>query len=143
MFVNEDTEFDDDDDFEEDNSGRSFFMETLKPFSHIQSTGPSISSSVPVIVPPDEHNKSLMHGDTEGENFSSFLIHCISSHPSFRSDQKSNGDAKSFMESETPFPLLETAAIPFAYIWFKQFLEFLFLSSLSFSQLLVGLVVVI
>ena len=29
MFVNEDTEFDDDDDFEEDNSGRSFFMETL------------------------------------------------------------------------------------------------------------------
>ena len=52
MFVNEDTEFDDDDDFEEDNGGWSFFMETLKSSSHIQLAGPSISSSIPVIVPP-------------------------------------------------------------------------------------------
>ena len=76
-FVKDETEFDDDDDFEEDNGGRSFFTETLKPSSHIQSAGPSICSSVPLIVPPDEHSKSLMDGDTEGENFSSFFIHCI------------------------------------------------------------------
>ena len=73
MFVNEETEFDGDDDFEEDNGGRSIFMEILKSSSHIQLDGPSISSSVPVIVPQDEHSKSLTNGDTEGEN-SSFLI---------------------------------------------------------------------
>ena len=70
MFVNE-TEFDD----EEDNGGRSFFMETLKSSSHIQLAGPSISSSVPVIVPPDEHSKSLTDGDTEGENSSYTVSH--------------------------------------------------------------------
>ena len=75
MFVNEDTEFDDDDDFEEDNGGRSFFIETLRLSSHMQSASPSLSSSVPLIVPPDEHSKSLTDGDTEGENSSSFLIH--------------------------------------------------------------------
>ena len=58
-FVKDETKFDDDYDFEEDNGGRSFFMETLKSSSHIQLAGPSISSSVPVIVPPDEHSKSL------------------------------------------------------------------------------------
>ena len=52
MFVNEETEFDGNDDFEADNGDRSFFMETLKSSSHIQLAGPSISSSIPVIVPP-------------------------------------------------------------------------------------------
>ena len=77
LFVNDETEFDNDDDFEEDNGGRSFFIKTLKPSSHIQSAGPSISSSDPVIVPPDEPSKSLTDGDMEGENSSSFFIHCI------------------------------------------------------------------
>ena len=85
--MKDETEFDDDYDFEEDNGGGSFFMETLKSSSHIQLAGPSISSSVPVIVLPDEHSKSLTDGDTEGENSSSFLIHCISSHPSFHSEK--------------------------------------------------------
>ena len=107
--MKDETEFDDDYDFEEDNGGGSFFMETLKSSSHIQLAGPSISSSVPVIVLPDEHSKSLTDGDKEGVT-SSFLIDCISSHPSFCSDQKPNGDAKSFLESETPSSLLETTA---------------------------------
>ena len=75
--MKDETKFDDDYDFEEDNGGGSFFMETLKSSSHIQLAGPSISSSVPVIVLPDEHSKSLTDGDTEGENSSSFLIDCI------------------------------------------------------------------
>ena len=112
LFVNDETEFDNDDDFEEDNGGRSFFTETLKASSQIQPAAPSISSSDPVIVPPDEHSESLTchYVDTEGEVSSSFLIHCISSHPSFHSEQKQqpqlpNGDAMSSPESKTPSPL--------------------------------------
>ena len=112
VFVNEEAEFDDDDDLEEDNGGRSFFTETLKASSQIQPAAPSISSSDPVIVPPDEHSESLTcrYVDTEGEVSSSFLIHCISSHPSFHSEQKQqpqlpNGDAMSSPESKTPSPL--------------------------------------
>ena len=132
MFVNEETEFDGDDDFDKDNGGRSFFMETLKSSSHIQLAGPSISSSVPVIDPPDEHSKSFTDGDTEGENSCSFLIHCISSHPSFRSDQKPNGDAKFFLESETPSLLLETTAISFRIYLVQTILGF-FISPSSLS----------
>jgi protein phosphatase 2C family protein 2/3 len=85
MFGDDESEFDDDDDFE-DNGGRSFFTESLG-LGRAPSPDPTkklkdqLTEYERGII--DDHSKSLNDAgtdDTEGENSISFLlIHCISS----------------------------------------------------------------
>ena len=75
MFVNDEAEFDDDDDFEEDNGGRSFFSETLG-LGRAPSPDPTkklkdqLTEYEKGIL--DEHSNTLKDtgtdGDTEGDN---------------------------------------------------------------------------
>ena len=118
MFVNDDTDYDDDD-FEEDNGGRSFFSETLG-LGRAQSP----DSTKKLKDQLTEYERGLKDsgtdGDTEGESslilvnplylLTFFLFFLFS--PCFLSEQKQlsklpNGDAKSSPESETPSPLPE------------------------------------
>ena len=83
MFVNDETEFDDDDDFEEDNGGRSFFTESLGLGR--QSPDPTKKlkdqlteyEKLDMAAMVEDHRTET--GDPEGENSSFLLIHCISS----------------------------------------------------------------
>jgi len=97
MFVNDDeAEFDDDDNFEEDNGGRSFFSETLG-LGRAPSPDPTKKLKDQLTeYERGEHSNSLKDTGTDGDT----------------EDQKQpsklpNGDAKSSPESETPSPLPE------------------------------------
>jgi protein phosphatase 2C family protein 2/3 len=90
MFVNDENDFDDDD-FEDDNSGRSFFSETL---GLGRARSPDLTKNLKEQLTEyekeilEEHSNRLEHagtdGDTQGENSLYLLIHYISL-PSFLS----------------------------------------------------------
>jgi len=99
MFVNDEAEFDDDDDFEEDNGGRSFFTETLG-LGRAQSPDPTkklkdqLTEYERGIL--DDHSNSLKDTGTDD-----------GTEEQKQPSKLPNGDAKSSPESETPSPLPE------------------------------------